>query len=140
MKITSNEQGVCPVCGNNEFGSVNDAGNESAKPFEYLSSDDADDAGFYKSWKCHNCGCTGREYYEFTDHYDVYETDGETRIDTEERHNFAYLERDRLLELLKRAIQAIHNTTGEDESYETLYDLADEIGITEDEYNRVMKN
>jgi len=137
MKITSNEQGKCPVCGN--AGTIRDVVGLVVTPgFEYIDLEDAEDAGCYKSWECGQCNCNGREYYDFADHYDVYDEEG-NRIDSESKTDFPYLKRDRLLILLQNAISVIHETTGEDPSYEHLYDLQDEIGITEEEYERVMK-
>jgi len=120
-KIISNEQGICPACNND---------------ITYYDVVDAEDAGTYKSWTCLSCKCDGKEYHEFIDHYDVYEKDGETRVDDEDA---TYrIKRERLIKLLSNALSTLHETTGEEESYETLYDLASDIGITEEEYDFVM--
>jgi len=121
LKIVSNKQGVCPVCNND---------------IEYLDVVDAEDAGAYKLWECNSCNCTGREYLEFVDHYDVYTADGEMRVDDEDA--IYRIDRERLKTLLKNTLSTLHETTGEKESYETLYDLADNIGITQEEYDCIM--
>jgi len=122
-KIISNEQGKCPVCNND---------------IEYLDVVDAEESGAYRSWKCHHCQCTGKEYLYFVDHYDVYTEDGETRVDDEDA--IYRISRERLLKLLSNAISTLHETSGEKVSYKTLYDYATDIDITEEEYNFIMKD
>ena len=140
--IKYNEQGRCPVCGlcSSSY-YITAERNMKSQTMEYIETVEADECGFYKAWKCHKCKCTGREYYEFTDHYDVYAADGEARIDSENRvYPFPYLCKDRLRTLLKKAISALHETTGGDKSYENLHDLADDLDIIEEEYALIMNN
>lgn len=120
LKIQFNEQDKCPVCGNEKL--------------DIYDAEDAEECGFIEKWQCNNCKCTGQQYFQFTDHYDVYAEDGETRIDSENQDNFPYLKRTRLIELLKNALFTIHEVTGEDDGYDKLYDLQNDIGITYEEY------
>jgi len=119
-EIISNEQGKCPVCNND---------------ITYLDVVDVEESGAYKLWECNDCECTGSEYLEFVDHYDVYEKGGETRIDNDDA--VYRIKRERLIILLRNALSTLYETTGEEESYETLYDLAGDIGITKEEYDFV---
>jgi len=131
-RIQFNEQGKCPVCGNDDIIS-----NASQTRFEYLDEEYAGECGYFKTWQCGICKCTGKEYYEFADHYDVCQKNG-VRVDSENEGDFPYLKRNRLFSLLKNTLNAIHNTTSKDPSYESLGDLQKEIGITADEYDAVM--
>jgi len=132
LKIQFNEQGKCPVCGNE------DSGLDSPLHFKYYDEEFSGECGYIKLWQCRACWCTGKEYYEFTDHYDIYSKNGITRIDSESEGDFPYLKRKRLFSLLKKAISAIHDLTGKDKSYVSLHDLQDDLDITADEYDAIM--
>jgi|GEM_PF-2047693 len=125
LKIQSNEQGTCPVC--------------KSTNLEICGSENVDESGYYEEWQCSNCECTGKQYFEFADHYDVYAKDGETRIDKEEQNNFPYLKKDRLLILLDNALTVIHELTGEESGYANLHDLQCELGIAREEYAAITK-
>lgn len=119
-KIISNKHNICPVC------------DGELKVYETEGTDDS----YIELWECTKCKCTGKQYFDFTDHYDVYAEDGETRIDSEDDSCFPYLKRDRLLILLGNALSAIHEKL-EDSSFESLIHL--ELGITRDEHEMIQK-